>query len=507
MISSSKIYHDYRKFIYYSEKALLKKNIEHSLRFLSSASSLAYHYNLLYNDDSLELLADKITNEISSLILKQVIEDKIIFYDSFGLDNKGLTHQYISAIASTGKPFLYILNSENNSDCDLIISQLSKYRNAEIIIVEKNLNYISKINFINKVISDYNPSYSFMQMTPWDVVGVVCWTINSRIKRFQINLTDHSFWLGKNCFDFIIEFRGYGAALTSKLRNIPIHKIHILHYYPIINSLPFSGFPCNTEGKTVIFSGGAYFKIYGENDVYFKILKRILNENQNILIFFAGSGDKRPFEQFIKKNNFQTKIYLLGTRLDINAVIAKSDIFLSTYPINGGLMCQLAVTNGKIPIVYSDTKFPFNFINLFFKDSLKYNLDFFDLNLFHNELNRIINDKKYRLEIQKNLKYIIPTIEEFNSEFSKLLYLSKSNLSENYKFINFNNDIFSFHKLLLDIENNYIKSYFIVKLNKIYNFYYKYNFLDFLISSFQLLCMNYTVVLKKLFFYARTQKK
>lgn len=507
MISSTKVFHDYRKFVKYSENALLKKKLEHSLRFLSTASSLAYHYNLVYNDDSLEILIDKISSEITSFNLSSNQEDKIIFYDSFGIDNKGLTHQYISAIASTGKPFLYLLNAESNSDCDLILSQLNNCPNAEVIIVDNDLSYLSKINFINKVIINYNAAFSFMQMTPWDVVGVVCWTVNSNIKRFQINLTDHAFWIGKNCFDFIIEFRGFGACLSNKYRKIPKEKIHILHYYPILNSLPFSGFPFDIEGKTVIFSGGAYFKVYGENGVYFDILKRIINENQNIILIFAGSGDKRPFEEFIRKNCFQNNIYLIGPRSDINAVIARSDIFLSTYPINGGLMCQLAVANGKIPIVYSDPKFPFNYINLFFKDSLKYNLDFSDLDQFHLELNRIINDKEYRSSIQDNLKSIIPTVDEFNSDFVDLIYLNKSNLREDYKFVEFQYDLMSFHDLLLEIENNYLKSYLVVKLNKIYSFYFQYNFVDFFFSFVQLFFKNFALVIKKIFLYVRIQKK
>jgi hypothetical protein len=507
LVSSTKISHDYKKLIKYSEVALLKKNLEHSLRFLATASSLAYHYNLTYYDDKLEILIDKISNEITTLDLSTKQKDKIIFYDSFGIDNKGLTHQYLAAIASTGHPFLYILNTENNLECDLIMNQLKNYSNAEVIIVERGLSYLSKINFINKCIFDYNATFSFMQMTPWDVVGVVCWTKNSKLKRFQINLTDHAFWLGKNCFDFIIEFRGFGVSLSNKYRKIPIEKIHLLHYYPILNSLPFSGFPCNIDGKTVILSGGAYFKVYGENGIYFNILKRILDENQNILLFFAGSGDKSPFEEFIKKNDFQDKIYLLGSRTDINSVIEKSDIFLSTYPINGGLMCQLAVANGKIPIVYSDSKFPFNYINLFFKDTLNYNLDFNDLDQFHCELNKIINNKKYRKSIQQNLRDIIPTVEEFNYDFAKLICLSKSNLSENYKFIEFDFDTFSFHKLLLDIENNYLKSYFVIKLNKIFKFYYRYNFLDSILSFIELFHNNFTVIFNKFIFYVRIQKK
>jgi hypothetical protein len=507
LISSKKIYSDYRKFIKYSESALLSGNLEHSLRFISSAASLAYYYNLFYFEDKIECLVKKVSLEIGFIKKYSALEDVIIFYDSFGIDNRGLTHQYINAIASTKKNFIYILNSESNSDRNLIINQLNSLPNAKIIIIDPGLSYISKINFINKVILDSKASYSFLQMTPWDVVGVVCWTLNSNLKRFQINLTDHAYWLGRNCFDFIIEFRGFGASLSNRFRQIPAEKIHMLNYYPITNSEPFAGFPITVSKKKVIVSGGSYFKIYGEKDIYFQILKRLFQENEDIVLFFAGSGDKRKFEKFIIQNNYQEKIFLIGSRSDISEVISRCDVFLSTYPINGGLMCQLAVANGKVPIVYSDKKLPFNFINLFFKNNLKYNLDYSDLNEFHFELNRLINDITYRRNVEKTLHGIIPTVDEFNSNFKKLVEMNISNLDNNYNFIKFDLDIKSFHELHVETENNYLKSYSIQKLHKIYKFYFKYNLVDFIKCSIELLLFKSEFIFNKFSSYVRIQKK
>jgi hypothetical protein len=160
-----------------------------------------------------------------------------------------------------------------------------------------------------------------------------------------------------------------------------------------------------------------------------------------------------------------------------------------------------------VPIVYSDKKLPFNFINLFFKNNLKYNLDYSDLNEFHFELNRLINDITYRRNVEKTLHGIIPTVDEFNSNFKKLVEMNISNLDNNYNFIKFDLDIKSFHELHVETENNYLKSYSIQKLHKIYKFYFKYNLVDFIKCSIELLLFKSEFIFNKFSSYVRIQKK
>ena len=91
-------------------------------------------------------------------------------------------------------------------------------------------------------------------------------------------------------------------------------------YYPIKNRWPFAGFPENTAGKTVLFSGGGLYKIYGAGGKYFEIVKDILDLYPNVVLLYAGTGDTAPFERFIKENNFCNRIFLLGFRKDITAI-------------------------------------------------------------------------------------------------------------------------------------------------------------------------------------------
>ena len=41
------------------------------------------------------------------------------------------------------------------------------------------------------------------------------------MKRYQVNLTDHAFWLGTYAFDYCLEFLDFGAIVSREYRHIP----------------------------------------------------------------------------------------------------------------------------------------------------------------------------------------------------------------------------------------------------------------------------------------------
>lgn len=69
--------------------------------------------------------------------------------------------------------------------------------------------------------SEFKPHDFFFYSFPNDVVGVTSLNIfEGKVTRYQINLTDHAFWLGARCIDKCIEFRDYGANVSVKYRGI-----------------------------------------------------------------------------------------------------------------------------------------------------------------------------------------------------------------------------------------------------------------------------------------------
>lgn len=80
---------------------------------------------------------------------------------------------------------------------------------------------------------------------------------------------DHAFWLGRNAFDYCLEFRDFGANLSRQYRHIPIQKLLKQPYYPLADpTIPYGGPPFERADGDVIFSGGTLYKTldreYGE---------------------------------------------------------------------------------------------------------------------------------------------------------------------------------------------------------------------------------------------------
>jgi len=469
MINKTEAVKDF-EFIKNKAKKYFKNNsFDKSLACVELACRIAYHLNFKYCDDDLEqLMVDfsikfnqwhDFSNNGSSL--------KIVFYDCFGLDSRGLTQQYIRALNEWNVPFLYIL--ENDACIEQskeILQELQNMKHAEILIVSSKLSNLERIKTIGDAIMTFKPNKALLHMSPWDVVGNVVWNAFPSIVKYQINLTDHAFWLGKECSDFFLEFRDYGVNISNKERRIDIEKLLILPYYPIQLDIPFKGFPVSTEGKTVLFSGGSFYKMYGENDTFFKLLKRVLDENDNCIIFIAGSGNIKPFRKFIEENKFEEKIILLGNRTDINAIFRNIDIYISTYPILGALMAQFAAVNKKNIVAYTSSEIPCNFLDGLVKTEKS--LTYTKIDDFHKEINHLIANKDYRRNQLQNLEQSVISPKEFNDQLLELIDDPIQNISPNY----YNINIDKFSDLYFEMENKYLKTYnvFIFSFAKVSKF-------------------------------------
>ena len=157
--------------------------------------------------------------------------------------------------------------------------------------------------------------------------------------------------------DCSYEFRDYGATISVQKRNIEFDKILYAPFYPYHHTSDFQGFPVNVAGKIILLSGGAYYKIIDENDTFVRIIIRILKENPSSIFFFTGMGHYPQLLKLIKENSLQDRFILLGWRKDIEQLIERCDIYISTYPYSGGLMSQMAAMKSKPIIALNDGTF------------------------------------------------------------------------------------------------------------------------------------------------------
>ena len=130
------------------------KNYEASLKHIETAAEIAYNFNWIYTDEELENLLINISN---SIILEKKpfipIEGKVVFYDVFALDNRGLTQQYLRALISWGVELLFIFEGHDLTHSKQIISEIQSYPKGELFVIDKSLSRLEKIKCVyNKII-------------------------------------------------------------------------------------------------------------------------------------------------------------------------------------------------------------------------------------------------------------------------------------------------------------------------------------------------------------------
>lgn len=460
MIDRKKIFADYKTIKNRVIRYFKNNEFEKCLATIESAVLLANSFNLFYVDEDIEGIICQIGEKYNiSIPDRKDKEEQIIFFDSFGLDNRGLTQQYIRALIFHKIKFVYILAKDGSSNIGPnILEELNAYENAEIIIISHKCTRLEKIAQLSKIIGDIAPTKIFTHRTPWDTVGNAVFSNIINIKSvevFHINLTDHAFWLGKNAAHYFIEFRSYGANISIDERKIEKEKLLLLPYYPIVSNIPFEGFPADIKNDSVIlFTGSTYYKMYGENGKFFSLVKKILDENQNTTLLIAGGGEKEPLVDFINTNHFQERILLLGDRRDINNVFKNIDIYLATYPITGGLMGQYAALNHKPIVAYTDPELSCNIVEEFVATK-DYKITYFDEQSYLQEVKNLVSDVAYRNIVSEKVAKAIVTPETFNQNFYSVVF--NKTLIQPFNVYSVNIDRFA--NIYLNVENNYVKSY------------------------------------------------
>lgn len=399
------------------EKAQLfckRGNFNKALTCVSSAADFQYHLNSFYSDNRL----DDIIKRISLFLHKPddnylPNQDVVFFYDSFCLDNRGLTQQYLDALVDCRKyKIVYVLEHPiNEKGRDTI-----KYCSDNNISVKAlpDGSWQNKEQVLYNLIQAYRPCAALFHLTPDTIIPFLSFYTFPGITKYQLNLTDHAFWLGgPDFFDYSYEFRPYGVSVSKQKRGYELGQLILNPYYPWNSGEPFKGFPDAVYNKTVIFSGGSLYKIEGDNGKYYDMVRTIMSENPGAVFLYAGGGNLTKLRSFIADNNLENRMFLLGDRSDINAVFENCDIYLNTYPFGGGLMVQYAAINGK-PILMYKCKDLEDVICTKNKGTVSIG----NLPDLYKEAHRLITDVEYRKERGDFFKNLIADQNDFRKRFN-----------------------------------------------------------------------------------------
>jgi len=392
----------------------VRRNIENeryekALSHIYTAANFQYWYNEIYIDNRLENGLKHISEKLLNKNEEATKEDVILFYDFLSRDNIGLTQQYVSSLIKDNKnKIIYV--TERKLDTPERSDILSMLKNNDITFYElPNGDYTKRIKDLYLILLQNRPKRVFLHIAPWSIIPIVALWAFPNIHKILINLTDHAFELGFGLIDLSLEYRRYGLLLSKHLRCVPENKLCYLPFYPWINELSsFEGFPDETRGKIILFSGGSIYKITDKTNTFFHLIRKILENNPNTVFLYAGSGNSSVLEKLIKRHNLENRFFLLGQRHDIAQVFQHCDIYIGTYPSSGGLMSQYAAYYKKPIIAYATKKSDDIIIG---KDEIVYSYD--NIEELNKEATKLVTDRQYRENRGERFKSCLIKTEEF----------------------------------------------------------------------------------------------
>ena len=416
----------FTKFKRKAKNSLARKRYDSCLKYLNAAARTAYTFYLGFTDEEIEYMLKHMSGHVQK---RETFKGKprCIFYDTFSQDAQGLTMQYVDAIIAAGWEMLYLTEFGLEDPRSIRLKQtLNDYPKAKIVSMPRNMSGINKVQFIYDTIMDYAPDKLFMHIHPSAVEAVTAfYALPNKITKYQINLTDHAYWVGAGCVDYSFEFREYGASLSVGQRGIPRDRVLLMPYYPMMKETKFAGFPKEAEGKVKIFSGASFYKIMDKNDTFFKLNKAILDANPNAVTLFAGGGDMALLNGLIDKYGLRGRFNPIGQRNDIFECYKHSDIYLSSYPLGGGLMAQFAAHAG-IPILALANKESGGKIEEMVCQKQREIITLCNMEALVAEASRLVNDEVYRKQRGQAMRDCVIDVEEFNHSFQRSMTTGQS---------------------------------------------------------------------------------
>lgn len=428
---------------------------ESAVNYIRLAAQWAYTLNFKYFDKDLEDLI----KTISAATLPQAIlsgnAKRFVFIDTLGIDNRGLTQQYLRAMMALNVELLYISVEGKQEQYHDILYELETYGKASVIKgeeVEASCSVDKSVKLIEEI-KKFNPSRIFIHLMPWDVISLLVINAIKGALKYNINLTDHAFWLGASFIDYNFEFRSFGRTISLEKRGLKDNQLLYLPYYPIFPKveIPFQGFPEQSADCIKIFTGGSFYKMFGKGGKFFKIMDSLLSLSPKVIILVAGSGDMKLFMESIHSLTNKDRVYYIGNRKDINEVFRHCDIYLDTYPLNGGLMEQFACVNAKPLLIYSDFNVPV--IEKSQTGEIPHVYSKIE-DFLHYAKRLILNDDYRRNEGRRNIQFVYDE-GAFNTRFEQILANAEETRSS-WNDVEIDYDCW--RSLYLEIENDFLHS-------------------------------------------------
>lgn len=399
-INRRKVAKDYR---FYKQKAFEyweNGDMRKAMLSVYACGELAYGYfcEESFGDAELdELLYQMGKKKFTIPAVEQQDDKRVVFFDSFASDNRGITEQYLDALQYNGYDILFITSNTLFSNESKLGKLLAGYRNCRVVVLPEPNHIIPSANQVAKEIADWHASKAFIHIGPYDILPIMLFSQYAGVlHRYFINLTDHAWWLGRNCIDTNLEFRQFGLALSTQVRGIDKLKETLLPFYPVSelnNETNDDLLPKGLEGRFVIVTGGSFYKYLDADFTLLKIVQRILKENENAVLLMVGTGKAGElYKRKSEDRGMKNRIYLMDSTPYLLTIFNHSHLYLNSYPIGGSLMAQIAAKQGLPVVAYSKMGMDFNdSSDICYSDAFVMHMDKDD---FCNFVHTLISDSK-----------------------------------------------------------------------------------------------------------------
>lgn len=232
--------------------AIQKKRYSDALEMLFSCVSLLCYTNPYYVDEELEDSVRKIANAVFpeanvSVNREELEQNTILFYDGAGLDVRGLARIYLEALVQDFR-VCYVTYADRETEIPGILQTVREH-GGEVSFLRRE-RPLGMVKQLDAILRECHAGKFIFYSYPHDVVGpVLMQAYEGVLTRYVVNLTDHAYWLGARAIDKCIEFRDYGASISSEYRGIP-RKNREAALLPENRSAGISGLPLPGKGGT-----------------------------------------------------------------------------------------------------------------------------------------------------------------------------------------------------------------------------------------------------------------
>lgn len=405
-------------------RTIENKHYNDALELIYSCAMLLYNTNVYYVNDALEENVQAIANGLFSTEIKRVEcdgleQDTILFYDGVGLDIRGLARIYLEALVRDYN-VCYVTYADREGEIPGILQTVRE--NGGTVFFINRARPVSMIRQLNAVLQKCRAEKFFFYAFPYDVVApVLMQAYEGILTRYQINLTDHAYWLGARAIDRCIEFRDYGASISSEYRGIPREKIVKLPFYPKVTPQEFQGFPFPVaDGQKVVFSGGSLYKTFGEGNKYYQIVDYILDKHSDVIFWYAGGGDDSELKKCMARH--PGRVFHTPERPDLFQILQHVSFYLSTYPICGGLMYQYAAAAGTLPLTLRANEDNDGFL----LNQEQMHVIFDTVEELKQEIDRVLTDESYRQSRSAQMQGAVISPEQFSVGLRQILTFDTS---------------------------------------------------------------------------------